>query len=254
MRGKRASSIGNGFQSLPHPDIPATEFYKHISEALPDPVRMKQLLAWCARRIMDDSKRPVVDSTETAEQIQAAQIAKTIEEEVLKDLIDNKITTSWYHRDEQDEDHTEKRPHPQNIANAQKLKEIEERLQALLQEEESWKALLETKPIEEERFAKNSDQIDLDLLSAQEAEFVHSLSTAPVSASQANDDWLREAESNLEFQVDSLLHSLHRHQQALLDVDATSSRLLKCASQAVAQLDSHKKPDQIDVLRALSRT
>lgn len=51
-RGRRASSlIESGQTALPHRDVNATEFYKHIaSEGLPEPRRMKQLLTWCGER------------------------------------------------------------------------------------------------------------------------------------------------------------------------------------------------------------
>lgn len=284
MRGKRASSIGNGFQSLPHSDIPASEFYKHISEDLPDPVRMKQLLAWCARRSIDESKlRPKVQGSETDEQIQAANIARTIEEEVLKDLIDNKITTSWYHQPDQPLNTLEKRPHPQNVNNAAKMKEMEERIAKLRAEETMWNELLAkhsqdeaasevanddaTQPIPEERFAKNVEQLvdlDLDLLPAQEAEFMHSITTrsaGPYESSRGSDDWLRDAESNLEFQIDTLLHSLHQRKQYIKQVDATSTKLLESASRAMAAAEqkagqqSHGKGiSTIDILRQISRT
>ena len=68
LRGNRTSSIGNGFEgifqvgnlinhiALPHPDVAHEDFHKHIKADLPEPVRMKQLLAWCARRALDEQK------------------------------------------------------------------------------------------------------------------------------------------------------------------------------------------------------
>ena len=41
---------------MPHPDVAYEDFYKHIKADLPEPVRMKQLLAWCARRALDEQK------------------------------------------------------------------------------------------------------------------------------------------------------------------------------------------------------
>lgn len=287
MRGKRASSIGNGFQSLPHPDIPASEFYKHISEDLPDPVRMKQLLAWCARRSIDDSKmRPSLHGSETDEQIQAANIARTIEEEVLKDLIDNKITTSWYHQPDQPADVLEKRPHPQNVNNATKMKEMEERIAKLRSEEETWNRLLEehtqaqalaersgegdvndkgATAIPEERFAKISEpSVDLDLLPAQEAEFMHLLSTRSTSHHKeivpAGDDWLLAAESNIEFQIDTLLHALHQQQQYLKQAESSSGKLLESAARTMASAEQKAGEESgskgigtLDVLRQITR-
>lgn len=41
--------------ALPHSEVAATDFYKHIeSEGLPEPRRMRQLLTWCATRTMGE--------------------------------------------------------------------------------------------------------------------------------------------------------------------------------------------------------
>jgi hypothetical protein len=42
--------------ALPHPDVAHEDFHKHIKVDFPEPVRMKQLLAWCARRALDEQK------------------------------------------------------------------------------------------------------------------------------------------------------------------------------------------------------
>ena len=44
------------FIATPHPDVAYEDFHKHIKADLPEPVRMKQLLAWCARRALDEQK------------------------------------------------------------------------------------------------------------------------------------------------------------------------------------------------------
>jgi Mis12-Mtw1 protein family len=41
--------------ALPHSEVEATDFYKHIEgEGLPEPRRMRQLLTWCATRAMGE--------------------------------------------------------------------------------------------------------------------------------------------------------------------------------------------------------
>jgi kinetochore protein Mis13/DSN1 len=52
MRGRRASSlIESGHSAIPHREVDAAEFYKHIeAEGLTEPRRMKQLLTWCGER------------------------------------------------------------------------------------------------------------------------------------------------------------------------------------------------------------
>lgn len=265
MRGQRASSIGQkGIQSLPHPDVPSSDFYKHISAELPEPVRMKQLLAWCARRSIDESRtRQSAYDTGSAEQTQAANIARTIEEEVLKDLVENRITTSWYNQPVKENIKQATRPHPQNIKNAATIKDIEERIKKLCAEEDAWDELrtkyqsLHGGPstsnetdstqassksgVPEERFPKTIEEnVDLDLLPAQEAEFLHSISTRAatrLSTTTTNDDWLQEAESNLEYNVDSLLHSQHQQNQFLKQVDEQVGRILEASDRTIRAAD-----------------
>lgn len=112
LRGKRASSIGNGFVgknskdplwyicifckifswilirvsrtpiilwtaslALPHASIIPQDFYRHISPELPGPVRMKQLLAWCGRRAID--AQPSSASNKKAEELGKASLLDT---------------------------------------------------------------------------------------------------------------------------------------------------------------------------------
>ena len=299
MRGKRASSMGNGFASEPHPDVPASEYYRHISTDLPDPVRMKQLLAWCARRTIDDAKNRKVDvgadgvkgaGDKNEERIQAVAIARTIEEEVLKDLIDNKIATSWYQRTEETSTQVEKKPHPKNEANAAKLDELQQRLVKLQEEAASWQKLLvedtaaSSTAVEllgghqqqsqsqspagattTERFAKSTTQqqsieLDLDLLPAREAEFMHQLSRRPAGVELFDNDWLHASERELEFKVDSLLHGLHAVEQFIRDADQESAEVLSRAAKAMAAADAESRSestrqgiDTADILRQIAR-
>jgi kinetochore protein Mis13/DSN1 len=52
LRGRRASSlIENGHSAIPHREVEASEFYKHIeADGLSEPRRMKQLLTWTGER------------------------------------------------------------------------------------------------------------------------------------------------------------------------------------------------------------
>lgn len=61
MRGRRASSlIENGQAALPHREVNPSEFYKHISDSLLEPRRMRQLLTWCGERAL--SEKPPLGS------------------------------------------------------------------------------------------------------------------------------------------------------------------------------------------------
>lgn len=56
MRGRRASSlIENGHSAIPHREVGAEQFFKHIeAEGLSEPRRMKQLLTWCGERALSE--------------------------------------------------------------------------------------------------------------------------------------------------------------------------------------------------------
>lgn len=56
MRGRRASSlIENGHSAIPHREVGADQFFKHIeAEGLSEPRRMKQLLTWCGERALSE--------------------------------------------------------------------------------------------------------------------------------------------------------------------------------------------------------
>jgi kinetochore protein Mis13/DSN1 len=55
MRGRRASSlIENGHSAIPHREVDASEFYKHIEEGMLEPRRMRQLLTWCGERALSE--------------------------------------------------------------------------------------------------------------------------------------------------------------------------------------------------------
>ncbi|CAG8717451.1 10940_t:CDS:2 [Rhizophagus irregularis] len=84
-RGKRASSIGNGFIAKPHPDISHKEFYRHIQPDLPGPIRLRQLLAWCGQRTLENQK---------SEYENALKIAKILEADILNDIMDTAKKTA----------------------------------------------------------------------------------------------------------------------------------------------------------------
>lgn len=65
-RGRRASSlIESGQTAIPHRDLDAQDFYKHIaSDGLLESMRMKQLLTWCGERALPEKPKQGVPSTD----------------------------------------------------------------------------------------------------------------------------------------------------------------------------------------------
>lgn len=145
-RGKRTSSVGNGFQVSPHESIPPLNFYKHLNQDLPEPHRMRQLLAWCLKRQLDDDKKSDDSSNRRSklfnnEELIAKNIATVIKEEVLRDLVDGKIKTSWWNREDYEDEINQpakkKRkivPNGQNEENLNTLKILEKHLSRLRKE------------------------------------------------------------------------------------------------------------------------
>ncbi|ODV86369.1 hypothetical protein CANARDRAFT_22263 [[Candida] arabinofermentans NRRL YB-2248] len=156
-RGRRLSSVGNGFIAEPHNDIPLDELYKHFDSSLPDPHKMKQLLVWCSKRLIQDNDH-INSSPSTGrrrsqrgDRAVAESIANIIKEEFVRDLVDGKINTSWYITDENNKDnHTNStsineidqpiivKPNPTNIANLKTLHQYEKKLDELTREENQW--------------------------------------------------------------------------------------------------------------------
>ncbi|KAL1923461.1 uncharacterized protein VTP21DRAFT_8441 [Calcarisporiella thermophila] len=134
LRGKRLSRMASGVIAVPHPEIDPKDFYRHISPEIPPPQQMRQLLVWCARRCINSQP----------ETSNATRIAKSIQEDVINALMNGKINTSWLHRindGAQEDITTEKKPHPQNVVNAQKRIEYQERVDRLENEIQLWKSL-----------------------------------------------------------------------------------------------------------------
>ncbi len=138
-RGKRVSSIGNGFVGEPHKDIPVSDYYKLLDTSLPAPDRMRQLLVWTMKRQLekdDDLLKQNPPANHTA-----ASIARVIKEELINDLIEKKISTSWY--DKKDANSLSGKiitvPNPINESNRQNIDLYSKKVRELKRQKEQWK-------------------------------------------------------------------------------------------------------------------
>ncbi|KAJ2497678.1 hypothetical protein GGH96_004917 [Coemansia sp. RSA 1972] len=140
MRGKRASSIGGGFKAIPHDSVSTCDFYRHISPELPEPVRLRQLLAWCARRTVTAPEWP----SELPEHVQKllSDVYKEAADDVHSALERGDIATSWYHRpaeaEKKESAEVEPRVHPENVANAEARDTLVARIARLQGENDAW--------------------------------------------------------------------------------------------------------------------
>ncbi|KAJ2731135.1 hypothetical protein IW152_004759 [Coemansia sp. BCRC 34962] len=143
MRGKRASSIGGGFKATPHESVAAGDFYRHISPELPEPIRLRQLLAWCARRTASD-----VASDGWPGELPGG--VRRVLDDALREAVDDMhsafekgaIATSWYHRPV-DQTESLKEPlvlaeHPENLVNRDARDRLLKRVEILKKEDAAW--------------------------------------------------------------------------------------------------------------------
>ncbi|KAI8912093.1 Mis12-Mtw1 protein family-domain-containing protein [Powellomyces hirtus] len=266
MRGKRISSAHNGLCPPPHETIDPTDFYRHIDAELSDPNRMRQLLVWCAQRSLGSA-----DSPSTKLDSILAQILREVQKDVIHGLTSKQINTSWYHRPADPLEHVEspvkKLPHPQNIANAQKLVEYNCELDRLRREEDTWNALLanyaahhsptpsslrQQRKEQDAAIAKGDDDANRDVLTrADKAALARE---QPGVHARKVDEWIETTFADLRIELDATLAALHKvqafeHRTRTL-ADGVFDRVL--AAYAEKDNKARNAVDPIDVLRLLS--
>lgn len=145
LRGKRASSLidAGSSNAVPHTEVRTQDFYKHISQDLMEPRRMKQLLVWCANRALDEKLKLGVVVEEGERQAAHAGAsnaiptmgictnkvpARVVQEELLAEFANRSELSNWFDRPEdttQTVSSLVKKPNPRNVQNAAKLAELE---------------------------------------------------------------------------------------------------------------------------------
>lgn len=140
LRGRRASSLIDSGTSnaVPHAEVQAEEFYKHIEQSLPEPRRMKQLLTWCGTRALPD--KPAGEVKDSS----AILAARAIQQELLNDFASKSEMSNWFDREDVEPTVLVKKPNPRNEQNAAKLEELEQEVKRLQEEKRSWDSLLKT--------------------------------------------------------------------------------------------------------------
>lgn len=137
MRGRRASSlIESGHSAIPHREVGAAEFYKHIeAEGLSEPRRMKQLLTWCGERALSEKPK---HGTAGAPAVLGA---RAIQDALLKDFGSRSEFSDWFSREDEPSDAATGgkpkrpvivKPNPINVEHEQKIAALEERIKRLV--------------------------------------------------------------------------------------------------------------------------
>lgn len=138
---RRVSSLRNGSIAFPHPSVPDEDLYRHCADTL-DPVgRLTYLLAWCAER----ARPPEVHARRDHEKHFQSTVSQT-----LADLDSHELTLSWLARPGRREELALRReqrassasvllPHPRNVANKDRLSELQQTEGRVAAELQGWK-------------------------------------------------------------------------------------------------------------------
>lgn len=158
-RGRRLSSVGNGFTAIPHDDIPIDELHKHIDLTLPDSHKLKQLLVWITKRLINQGwNQQNIDNKEKGEEnydndydddelkSKGNAICKIILEEFVDDLIQGRVDIDWWGSSKSSSTKSLNDPiivhkNKANVENENKLIFYENELKKLQRESKIWQEL-----------------------------------------------------------------------------------------------------------------
>lgn len=85
-RGRRASSIGSGFEALPHPSLADDTLYRHIDPSESEATRFTTIASWAATRAKD---RLLAEETHSALADAIQDQARRIALHIVDDFIDD---------------------------------------------------------------------------------------------------------------------------------------------------------------------
>ncbi|KAG6222891.1 hypothetical protein E4U26_004992 [Claviceps purpurea] len=274
-RGRRASSlIDNGQTAIPHREVEAREFYKHIAEDLPEPRRMKQLLMWCGERAMPERRRGKGNS-------EAVLSARAIQDQILKDFAARSECSNWFDRDDDAPPSSTAvpLPNPRNVELADKLVALEAKIQRLHLEKQAWQAIREPPPdippiYPEDATPSSSSQPDpsqpdpicvlpeISLLEPDEAKtrkyLTDELVPFPTLLSQT-ETRIRTIQASLEFEIDQLADNVHKLQQRVLVAGKQADAVLGLSARRLKEREGRdreragtREMPLMEVLRGLS--
>ncbi|KAG5922421.1 hypothetical protein E4U42_005461 [Claviceps africana] len=264
-RGRRASSlIDNGQSAIPHREVEAREFYKHIAGDLPEPRRMKQLLMWCGERAMPERQRGKGNS-------EAVLGARAIQDQILKDFAVRSDYSNWFDRDNDAPPPSTAAllPNPRNVELDDKLAALEAKIQRLQLEKQAWQTIRnpppDIPPIYPEDEFSQADAIilpDFSLLEPDEVKtrnyLADELLPFPTLLSQT-ETRLRTIQASLEFEIDQLADNVHKLEQRVLVAGKQADTVLSLAARRLKDREVRERESAgtremplMEVLRGLS--
>ncbi|KAI1631740.1 Mis12-Mtw1 protein family-domain-containing protein [Biscogniauxia mediterranea] len=266
MRGRRASSlIESGNNAIPHREVDAGQFYKHIeADGLSEPRRMKQLLTWCGERSL--AAKPPLGSLNS----NAILGARAIQDQLLKDFASKSEFSDWFTREDVPRPPAIVKPNPRNIEHDEKILELEERIKRLKAEKRTWQSLRQPPPEIPPLFTSSEtkpEQISLDasLLDPDEAKMLASLTQASDKASthslvQQTQARLQALQLSLEFKVDHLADNVHKVEQRMATASRQADKVLGLSAARLREREERERTRAgtkdmpvMEVLRSLGR-
>ena len=150
---------------------------------------MRQLLIWCATRAIGNKP----SGSSRSEDHSARLAARVIQEELLKDFESNSDLSNWFGReDEAPPAVVVKKPHPKNVQNTEKIRELEEQIQRLQKERQSLNALLRPPsvpritPKPDTTTSTSTSQVDPSHLDPSQQHILSLLQPQPSPSADAN--------------------------------------------------------------------
>ncbi|KAL8916288.1 MAG: hypothetical protein Q9208_008599 [Pyrenodesmia sp. 3 TL-2023] len=283
MRGRRASSLIDSGKSdaLPHDEVDSSEFYKHIESSLTEPRRMKQLLTWCGTRALGEKP------SSSQPDFQARQAAREIQQQLLKDFSTKSEMSDWFDRKDTTPPPQPPKPNPKNVSTEKKIKDLEQQLERLQTERQTWESLLRppseslslspltANPIPDtisSDFLGSPSQVSaLTALQSFNAPIPNSTSTDPNPTSSSDlptstSHRLHQITSTLEFSVDRFATNIHALNAFKEGADRVAGEILAISAEALEERDRQgrrrdgdadgEEGEEVgmrDVLRGLSR-
>ncbi|GAA5908759.1 hypothetical protein JCM6882_008199 [Rhodosporidiobolus microsporus] len=130
----RGSSIGGGFEAVPHPQVADDKLYRSTDADDPLAKRLRSIVSWSAQRTRDRIYRSLPPE---GERDAAQRMAREVMDEFVADVCSLRVDTSVpFEEPSQSQDPDQLPPHPQNVSNAAKMKELEENYAAIAHEQE----------------------------------------------------------------------------------------------------------------------
>ena len=150
-RGRRMSSIGNGFVAMPHDDIPIEKLHEHIDMSLPDSYKLKQLLVWISKRMlksMDFIGEPGDDYDVNEDEDEDDEvnekykmICQELFEEIVNDLTTGRIDIDWWGSQSDSGQPIAPEQSEEDIENAKKLTFYENEVKKMERELKVWEEI-----------------------------------------------------------------------------------------------------------------